>query len=290
MDEVEEEWRDIEGYEGMYQVSNLGNVRSLDRTIASSGRLIKRKGMLLSAKPNKRGYCGLTIHKNGVGEKFFVHRLVALTFIANPECKLTVNHINGIKHDNRVDNLEWNTIEENNQHAIDSGLNEKKVSDKDVLEIKRLYSETRIPISEIAKKFGLSVSQVSRLCLGTRRRGLGDIAIREHRACDKIDKKIAEKIVDDLNNGASANSLSHKYDVSVGTIYAIMNGKVWSIDKNSVDVKRKTHKLSVGDVIDIKKQIKCGATVSDLAKKFDVTVSTIRHIKRGLTWKNVKIE
>ena len=86
-------WKDIEGYEGLYQVSNMGNVRN------------SRSGRILKYKENSSGYLRINLYKNGKKMYYKVHRLVALTFISNTENKPCVDHINTIKNDNRVCNL-----------------------------------------------------------------------------------------------------------------------------------------------------------------------------------------
>lgn len=95
-----EQWRDIEGYEGLYQVSDMGNVKSL----------ISNRNL----KPyiNGSGYLQVELCKDGVHKSFRVHRLVAQAFIPNPENKPTVDHINTIKTDNIVSNLRWATQKE----------------------------------------------------------------------------------------------------------------------------------------------------------------------------------
>lgn len=104
-------WKDIKGYEGQYQVSNMGNVRSLDR-ISPCGRVLR--GANRRQHINKRtGYCYVNLCKNAIAKNVLVHRLVAEAFVDNPECKTTVNHINENKQDNRADNLEWMTLNEN---------------------------------------------------------------------------------------------------------------------------------------------------------------------------------
>ena len=97
-----EVWRDIPGWEGLYQVSNLGRIRSI------RVRLIKPY--------DARGYRVATLHSGDRMERAGVHRFVAQAFIPNPEGKEQVNHINGDKADNSVENLEWVTCQENNLH------------------------------------------------------------------------------------------------------------------------------------------------------------------------------
>jgi hypothetical protein len=115
-------WKDIEGYEGYYQVSNLGNIRTLDRVVKKS----KYGTKLLKGKIIKllycKGYMNFKICKNGVCKTAITSRMVASAFIPNPENKKEVNHINGDKTDNRMSNLEWCTGKENLTHARMTGL------------------------------------------------------------------------------------------------------------------------------------------------------------------------
>lgn len=117
---MEEIWKDIKGYEEMYQVSNLGRIRSLDRYVRhkkiGSIRLIK--GKIMSPTISKStGYLTTTLYKQGKGKQVTIHRLVAEAFIFNPTDKPEVNHINGIRSDDRVENLEWVNRRENQLHA-----------------------------------------------------------------------------------------------------------------------------------------------------------------------------
>lgn len=114
---MEEIWKDIEGYEGFYQVSNLGGIKSIDR-IASDGRgTYPLRGRGINQVIQSNGYGMLTLCKNGIRKPILCHRLVAIAFIPNPEKLPFVNHKNGIKHDNRAGNLEWVSIRENQAHA-----------------------------------------------------------------------------------------------------------------------------------------------------------------------------
>lgn len=107
---MNEVWKDIVGYEGLYQVSNLGNVKNIKRN------------KLLSLKPKKQGYVRVNLVKEGIHRTFTVHRLVAMAFITKEDNKNLVNHKNEIKSDNRVSNLEWCT----HQYNVTYGSRKRK--------------------------------------------------------------------------------------------------------------------------------------------------------------------
>ena len=115
-------WKPIKGYEGLYEVSNLGNIRSLDRYIEQkqfSGTIFKRlyKGKILKPQLRNSGYLMVNL-KN---KQIVVHRLVAETFIENPENKPYINHKDACRTNNCVSNLEWVTHSENVQYGVKNG-------------------------------------------------------------------------------------------------------------------------------------------------------------------------
>jgi hypothetical protein len=113
-----EKWKNVKGYEGYYQVSNLGRIRSLDWvTNHNYGGKKRKSGVILKPVKQKTGY--LTVNLSVLGERktVLVHRLVAISFLCNPNGKPHVNHKNGIRHDNRASQLEWVTVSENELHA-----------------------------------------------------------------------------------------------------------------------------------------------------------------------------
>lgn len=114
---MQEIWKDIPKTNGNYQVSNLGNIRS---RYSRYGSRIDANYHLLKPYKTKKGYLSVSIKEHKTNR--FVHRLVAQAFIPNINNKPQVNHINGIKTDNKVENLEWCTNQENSIHAIKTGL------------------------------------------------------------------------------------------------------------------------------------------------------------------------
>lgn len=119
-------WKDMNEFPDCYEVSNFGRVRSKDREIHYLNHgtpcIMHKKGQLLKISLDSDGYPRIDISVNGKGYGFNVHRLVAQSFIPNPTNKPTVNHIDGIKTNNHVSNLEWATYQEQSDHAIATGL------------------------------------------------------------------------------------------------------------------------------------------------------------------------
>ena len=147
---MEEIWKDIKGYENMYQISNIGQVKSLEHYVQQKnrwGQTISRiqKSSLMKIHINKNGYFRVVLHKNGIKKNYSVHRLVYEAFVGKIPQRMQVNHINEIKTDNRVVNLNLMTPKENsnwgtrNERISEKQTNGKK--SKPVLKIDPISNE-----------------------------------------------------------------------------------------------------------------------------------------------------
>lgn len=122
---MREIWKDIEGYEGLYQISNLGRVKSLERTIHAVNRDFHHSEIIRKPSEYRGGYLQVPLSKNKVRKMAKIHRLVAEAFIPNPDNKPQVNHIDSNRKNNRLDNLEWVTPKENAVHSCVYGARHK---------------------------------------------------------------------------------------------------------------------------------------------------------------------
>lgn len=169
-------WKDVVGYEGLYRVSNDGVVKNIPRTFKMKdgrNRTIKKE-TIMSFEIDKDGYYRVGLRKNAKQLNHYVHRLVANAFIHNPNNKEQVNHIDGIKNNNNVENLEWVTHKENREHAAANGLvpdqwgrknPNSKLTEQDVLLIKKL-KEDGMTYREVSENIGTSISNVKNIVLG----------------------------------------------------------------------------------------------------------------------------
>ena len=159
---MNEVWKEIIGYEGFYDVSNYGSVRKSD-------------GLIMKSRKEHDGYYRVGLSKKGIRKFHKIARLVAKSFIENPENKPEVNHKNGVKTDDILSNLEWATKSENMKHADRNGLRKmqrgskctwSKLDETKVAEIKILLEKSSIKQKEIAKKFGVDASLISQIKSG----------------------------------------------------------------------------------------------------------------------------
>jgi hypothetical protein len=150
-----EEWKDVVGYEGIFEVSSKGQMRRKGKDVPLKQLLNKKGYYAVATKPSGR---------YGLNKTFRVHREVAKAFIPNPDGKPQVNHKDGVKINNNVSNLEWATASENVRHALEHGLNvprygddnsQSKISDSSVLQAYLEYNSSTKSLREIARPLGV---------------------------------------------------------------------------------------------------------------------------------------
>lgn len=163
--EIKEIWRGIENFRGLYEASSLGRVRSLPRGPRGKHRIIGSRG--------QRGYMKVTLSKQGIHHHFNTHTIIADAFLPKPETskELCVNHIDGNKGNNIIQNLEWVTYKENSAHALRTGLSPRgenskaaKLTDENVLAIREKYRNTEA--RELAEEYGVGVLAIRRIVRG----------------------------------------------------------------------------------------------------------------------------
>lgn len=155
---MNEIWKDIQGYEGLYQVSNLGRVRSLNK-YDRRGRFKEGKIKLIS--DNGNGYCVVNLKVDGEQKSRSVHRLVAQAFIPNPNNLPEINHIDGNKKNNTISNLEWCDRSDNLRHAIKHKLHTKFGQRKVIcVELNKEFNS----VAEAEKWVGVKGSRISNVC------------------------------------------------------------------------------------------------------------------------------
>lgn len=170
--EALEEWRDIEGYEGIYQVSNLGKVRGLDHVVTAISRwgtpqIYVVKGRLMKGSISTTGYPQVILSRGGEIKSHQIHRLVAKAFLDNPNNFPEVNHKNENKRDNRVCNLEWCDRDYNAHYKNACTRHAHKIWKKvRQLTIDGEYVAEYPSVSEAARVNGISVSYVSKIICG----------------------------------------------------------------------------------------------------------------------------
>ena len=178
---MEEIWKDINGYEGLYQISNLGSVKSLKDNHGNYTEEIR------NGTPNNKGYLIIDLYKNGKRKHYSIHRLVAQAFIPNPDNLPIVNHKDENKENNNVDNLEWCTYEYNNNYGTinkrhSETMKGRKLSEEHKRKISNSIKGNKHPqakkvkcittgeifdyIKEAGRKYNIGSSHISKCCKG----------------------------------------------------------------------------------------------------------------------------
>ena len=211
MDEI---WRDVAGYEGLYQVSNLGRIKSF----YNGERILK-------IRLSFWGYLRTTLTCEHKPKSFFVHRLVAEAFIPNPESKREVNHINGIKSDNRVENLEW--------HAFTAGLQtmprgedscRAKLTNEQALYIRE--NPDGLTGRQLAEKFDVDPQTISNVQLGKKYKNVGG-QVRKPKHSIVTEEMSAEikRLHKKGVRGCGCTFLARKFGISESTVRRVINNR-----------------------------------------------------------------
>ena len=242
-----EEWSAIAGYEGVYEVSNFGRVRSLDRQIVKqNGETQFLSGKLLKLYSDRDDYLEVYLSQNSRVQSEAVHHLVARNFLPSPPGKVgselncyCLNHIDGNKHNNSSNNLEWITNAENLQHAVDCGLfntsgmqTNSKLTEAQVLEIWQLLKEKRFSDRQIALCFDVSTKTVQKIKYGKAWRKVTGYNITSQRKVRRYCSKLTVEQVREIKvllrgRKLSLREIAELYDVSKWTIRDIKRGHSW---------------------------------------------------------------
>lgn len=201
-----EEWRPIPGYEELYEVSNKGNVRSLDRKVWNGNGFYLKKGRILKKSKTTTGYWKVELYDKGRGRKSKkVHRLVAKAFIPKIKDKNLINHIDGNPLNNNVENLEWCSQSENMEHAYEIGLMHSNFSKHKDKMIEEYVNDTSTNVKMLARKYGCSDTSLRR---ALKEKGIEIRGVSQTMDIYQIDRK---KMVRYFDEGLSNKDIAKKF-------------------------------------------------------------------------------
>jgi predicted DNA-binding protein YlxM (UPF0122 family) len=228
-----EEWRDVPGYEGWYQVSNIGRVRGVDRWIVVRGarggpRLVK--GKMMTQRLHRNGYMRVRLCKHNLAESVGVHSLVACAFLGDRPTGYDIHHKDGSRTNNRADNLEYRSRQE---HLGGEMHYRTSLTDEDVIEIRRLYESCDLSVKDIADKKGITYGAAQSIINGSNWKHL-PITKRLHlrtrgskNPCAKLTEDQIGEIRNLLKDGFRQTDIAERFGVRQTTISDIALGKRW---------------------------------------------------------------
>jgi hypothetical protein len=237
-----EEWRDVVGFDGIYKVSNMGNVKSF--MTSEEGKSRK-----LTKAPN--GYLNVILRQNEKEHMCKVHRLVAQAFIPNPNNLPQVNHINGIKDDNMVGNLEWCDGKYNSNYTRTLNPNfgrgencyNSKYKNEEILDVYALAWEEKLTCRQIADKYGMNPQYVRSIKFGKKwahltkhnsslrkpKHSFGENSAGEANYSSKLTKSQAIEVYNLAWEGKLFNTeIGKMYDIKPSTVRDIKTGRIWN--------------------------------------------------------------
>lgn len=200
-------WKDVEGYEEYYEVSNFGEVKSKDRWRDNGRGGYLQKSKVMTKSPTSTGYFKIGFVKNKIRKEFKIHRLVAIAFIPNPKNKPFINHIDGNPLNNHVSNLEWCTPSENVQHSYETGLRETNFH-KYLDNIIKEYVEEKVSIWDLARKYKCSHFSITKYF---RKNGIEIKSSALVRNVYNINRK---ELIKDFESGVANKELAKKYNTN----------------------------------------------------------------------------
>lgn len=179
---MREEWRDVVGYEGLYQVSNLGRVKGVARKVNRNGHMVSVPERFLNQNDNTNGYLRVSLSKSNHVKQVFVHRLVAEAFVDNPEGYKYIDHLDNDRHNNKPDNLVWCTQSENIAAAYSRGRRKyvpmskearARVTKKIAKPVVRSDGKIYPSVTSAARDLGVTMAMVSHVLNGRAQTALG---------------------------------------------------------------------------------------------------------------------
>lgn len=308
---MQEEWRSVEGYEGYYEVSNAGRVRSMDRMVPSGSNSIHLTGRLRALNKNSRGYVFVTLRKNQLAKTFFVHRLVANAFIKNPWGYPHVAHLDGNPNNNCAPNLQWATSRINNRQkgnyvssisVVPAAVNSATLTQETwrvVAGYEGLYEVSDLGTVRSLDHYVKHLRGGSRLCSGIIRKTFPNqgylkvhLSKHNHTQMCSVHQLVANAFLGPCpaemqvahwdNNGLNPRLDNLRYATPAGN----------NNDKHRHGTQFQgeavlTHKLTDDDVREIRIALATGISKMSQARKFGVSHKTIRNLAAGLIWKSV---
>lgn len=272
-----EEWKPIPGYEGIYEVSNMGRIKSFPKP--SNGRKI----IILKNIVCCYGYYHVNLHKEGISTRKRIHRIVGLSFLENPLNLPEVNHKKGKKWDNRAGELEWSTQQDNITHAIETGLSKVYGEDscKSLLTNEQAIEifNSEKPSKELSKKYGVDSNVINCIRSGkTYSIATGKIYVQSY------SKMSTDQVMSIFNAVGPLKEIAALFKTNEYSVRCIKNGKKFSSITGKLYDPIKITKLTTDQVIEI---FRSTLKHQELSKIYGVTQSNISSIKSGSRHKNI---